>query len=84
MQVDPKSGRNDVYVARFSLGMSQERDRWLLLYPDFGIPKGHAQSSASQWKFPLAQALLLASLLTSSGFSPVLVLFSIYGRIARA
>ena len=84
MQVDPKSGRNDVYVARFSLGMSQERDRWLLLYPDFGIPKGHAQSSASQWKFPLAQALLLASLLTSSGFSPVLVLFSIYGRIACA
>ena len=84
MQVDPKSGRNDVYVARFSLGMSQERDRWLLLYPDFGIPKGHAQSSASQWKFPLAQALLLASLLTSSGFSPVLVLFSIYRRIAPA
>ena len=84
MQVDPKNDRIDVYVAKSSLGISQERDRWLLLYPDFGIPKGHAQSSASQWKFPLAQALLLASLLTSSGFSPVLVLFSIYRRIARA
>ena len=82
--MDPKSGRNDVYVARFSLGMSQEQDRWLLLYPDFRIPKGHAQSSASQWKFPLAQALLLASVLTSSGFSPVLVLFSICRRIALA
>ena len=84
VQVDSKSGRNDVYVARFSLGMSQERDRWLLLYPDFGISKGHAQLSASKWKFPLAQALLLASVLTSSGFSPVLVLFSICRRIARA
>ena len=80
MQVDPKSGRNDVYVARFSLGMSQERDRWLLLYPDFGIPKGHAQSSASQWKFPLEHALLVASLVTSSGFSQFWFCF----RSARA
>ena len=84
VQVDSKSGRNDVYGARFSLGMSQERDRWLLLYPDFGIPKGHAQSSASQWKFPLEHALWVASVVASSGFPQVLVLFSIYTRFARA
>ena len=84
MQVDPKNDRIGVSVAKSSLGMSQERDRWLLLYPDFGISKGHAQLSASKWKFPLAQALLLASVLTSSGFFPVLVLFSICRRIALA
>ena len=84
MQVDPKNDRIGVSVAKSSLGMSQERDRWLLLYPDFGIPKGHAQSSASQWKFPLEHALWVASVVASSGFPQVLVLFSIYTRFARA
>ena len=84
MQVDPKNDRIGVSVAKSSLGMSQERDRWLLLYPDFGNSKGHAQSSASQWKFPLEHALWVASVVTSSGFPQVLVLFSIYTRFARA
>ena len=84
MQVDPKNDRIDVYVAKSSLGMSQERDRWLLLYPETGISKGHAQSSASQWKFPLEHALWVASVVTSPGFPQVLVLFSIYTRFARA
>ena len=84
MQVDPKNDRIGVSVAKSSLGMSQERDRWLLLYPGTGISKAHAQSSASQWKFPLTHALWVASVVSSPGFPQALVLVSICTRSARA
>ena len=74
--IGSKSDRICVSVAKSSLGVRDEWDRWLLLYPKTGIPKIHAQSSASQWKIPLEHALRVASVLCNTGFFPVLVLFS--------
>ena len=71
-----KSDRVYVSVAKSSLGVCLEWDRWLLLYPKTGIPKIHAQSSASQWKIPLEHALRVASVLCNTGFFQTLVLFS--------
>ena len=57
-------------VAKSSLGVRGEWDRWLLLYPKTGIPKIHAQSKASLWKFPPGHAPRVASVLCNLGFFP--------------
>ena len=57
-------------------GSEGEWDRWLLLYPKTGIPKIHAQSKASLWKFPPGHAPRVASVLCNLGFFQTLVLFS--------
>ena len=73
--IGSKSDRICVSVAKSSLGVRAEWDRWLLLYPKTGIPKIHAQSKASLWKFPPGHAPRVASVLCNLGFFQTLVLF---------
>ena len=70
-----KSDRVYVSVAKSSLGVCVEWDRWLLLYPKTGISKVHAQSKASLRKFPSGHAPRVASVLCNLGFFQTLVLF---------
>ena len=73
--IGSKSDRICVSVAKSSLGVRGEWDRWLLLYPKTGNSKVHAQSKASLRKFPPGHAPRVASVLCNLGFFQASVLF---------